>query len=103
MRACASGRFVFLGAERDDAPSRSTRVATRDLSSAGFSIVIGAQLLLAGRSLTRLQPPASRITGNPKSLEVSVSMHPAGRIGRPEDLVPAARWLLDPASDWITG
>lgn len=48
-------------------------------------------------------PLASRITGNPKSLEVSVAMHPAGRIGQPEDLVPAARWLLDPASDWVTG
>lgn len=48
-------------------------------------------------------PLAARITGNPKSLEMSVSMHPIGRIGRPEDLVPAARWLLDPASDWITG
>lgn len=46
---------------------------------------------------------ASRITGNAKSLELSVAMHPAGRIGRPEDLVPAARWLLDPASDWVTG
>lgn len=48
-------------------------------------------------------PLASRITGNPKSLEVSVAMHPAGRIGSAADLVPAARWLLDPASDWVTG
>lgn len=48
-------------------------------------------------------PLAARITGNAKSLEVSVAMHPAGRIGRPEDVVPAARWLLDPASDWVTG
>ena len=48
-------------------------------------------------------PLASRITGNPKSLEVSVAMHPAGRIGQPEDVVPAARWLLDPTSDWVTG
>ncbi len=48
-------------------------------------------------------PMAARITGNPKSLEVSVAMHPAGRIGSPADVVPAARWLLDPASDWVTG
>ncbi len=48
-------------------------------------------------------PLAARITGNPQSLEMSVKMHPIGRIGRPEDLVPAARWLLDPASDWVTG
>lgn len=48
-------------------------------------------------------PLASRITGNPKSLEVSVAMHPAGRIGTANDVVPAARWLLDPSSDWVTG
>jgi 3-oxoacyl-[acyl-carrier protein] reductase len=48
-------------------------------------------------------PLAGRITGNPKSLEVSVKMHPAGRIGGAADIAPAARWLLDPASDWVTG
>ena len=48
-------------------------------------------------------PLAARITGNPASLAASVAMHPAGRIGAPEDLVAPARWLLDPTSDWITG
>jgi NAD(P)-dependent dehydrogenase (short-subunit alcohol dehydrogenase family) len=48
-------------------------------------------------------PLAARITGNPASLAASVAMHPAGRIGAPDDLVAPARWLLDPASDWITG
>lgn len=48
-------------------------------------------------------PLAARITGNPASLAASVAMHPAGRIGAPEDLVAPARWLLDPASDWVTG
>jgi 3-oxoacyl-[acyl-carrier protein] reductase len=48
-------------------------------------------------------PMAARITGNPKSLEVSIAMHPIGRIGTPADIAPAARWLLDPASDWVTG
>ena len=48
-------------------------------------------------------PLAARITGNPASLAASVAMHPAGRIGVPEDLVAPARWLLDPASDWVTG
>ena len=36
-------------------------------------------------------PMAARITGNPKSLEVSAAMHPAGRIGTSADVVPAAR------------
>ena len=48
-------------------------------------------------------PLAARITGNPASLAASVAMHPAGRIGAPEDLAAPARWLLDPASDWVTG
>lgn len=48
-------------------------------------------------------PMAARITGNPKSLEVSVGMHPLGRIGTPDDLSAAARWLLDPAATWVTG
>lgn len=48
-------------------------------------------------------PLAARITGNAKSLELSTAMHPAGRIGTAEDIVGPARWLLDPASDWVTG
>lgn len=46
---------------------------------------------------------AARITSNPKSLEVSVAMHPIGRIGTAADIAPAARWLLDPATTWVTG
>jgi len=48
-------------------------------------------------------PLAARITGNPASLAASVAMHPLGRIGDPADLAAPARWLLDPASDWVTG
>lgn len=48
-------------------------------------------------------PLAARITGNPKSLEASLAMHPAGRIGTVADVVSPARWLLDPSSDWVTG
>jgi 3-oxoacyl-[acyl-carrier protein] reductase len=48
-------------------------------------------------------PLAARITGNAKSLELSVGMHPLGRIGTAADVAAPARWLLDPAADWITG
>lgn len=48
-------------------------------------------------------PLAARITGNPKSLEASIAMHPVGRIGTVDDIVAPARWLLDPASSWVTG
>jgi NAD(P)-dependent dehydrogenase (short-subunit alcohol dehydrogenase family) len=30
-------------------------------------------------------------------------MHPLGRIGTADDIAPAARWLLDPGSTWVTG
>lgn len=48
-------------------------------------------------------PLASKITGNPKSLEASVAMHPLGRIGHPEDIAAALAWLLDPHNTWTTG
>lgn len=48
-------------------------------------------------------PLAARITGSAKSLELSVGMHPIGRIGTTADIAAPARWLLDPTADWITG
>lgn len=48
-------------------------------------------------------PLSERITSNQTALEASRSMHPIGRIGEPNDVARAIRWLLDPASDWITG
>lgn len=48
-------------------------------------------------------PLSSQITSNPSSLKTSVSMHPLGRIGKPEDIAHAIAWLLDEHSSWITG
>jgi len=33
----------------------------------------------------------------------SEQMHALGRVGTPEDVAPAVCWLLDPATDWVTG
>jgi len=33
----------------------------------------------------------------------SAQMHALGRVGTPEDVAPAVTWLLDPATDWVTG
>ncbi len=33
----------------------------------------------------------------------SATMHPLGRVGEPDDIAPAVEWLLDPATDWVTG
>ena len=48
-------------------------------------------------------PLASRITGSEPSLKASIAMHPLGRIGSPAEIARAIAFLLDPASDWITG
>lgn len=33
----------------------------------------------------------------------SEKMHALGRVGTPDDVAPAVTWLLDPATDWVTG
>lgn len=48
-------------------------------------------------------PLAARITANPAALKASVSMHPLGRIGTPDDVASALAWLMDPAQSWVTG
>ena len=48
-------------------------------------------------------PMSERITANEKSRERSASMHPLGRIGRPQDVASLAAWLLSREADWITG
>lgn len=46
-------------------------------------------------------PLAERITSNEGALEASRKMHALGRIGEPEDIAHAARFLLE--STWTTG
>ncbi len=48
-------------------------------------------------------PMTARLTSNPASLKASVSMHPLGRIGEPEEVAASICWLLDPEQSWITG
>lgn len=43
------------------------------------------------------------IINNENALKSSISMHPLGRIGSPEDIASAVVWLLDPVNSWITG
>ena len=46
---------------------------------------------------------SAHITKKDAALEASRSMHPIGRIGAPNDIARAIRFLLDPEADWITG
>jgi 3-oxoacyl-[acyl-carrier protein] reductase len=48
-------------------------------------------------------PLSHRITSNPNARKASTSLHPLGRIGEPEDIIPMIELLLSEASSWITG
>lgn len=48
-------------------------------------------------------PLTERITGNDKARASSEAMHALGRIGAPEDVAHAIRWLLSEEAGWITG
>ena len=48
-------------------------------------------------------PLSSRIVNNPAALEVSIKMHPLGRIGEPSDISRMIYFLLNPENSWITG
>lgn len=48
-------------------------------------------------------PATSRITASDAARKTSLSMHPLGRLGRPEDVATVAAWLLGSESEWVTG
>ncbi len=48
-------------------------------------------------------PMTERITGNPAAKKVSLSMHPLGRLGEPDDIAEAIVYLLSDAAGWISG
>ena len=48
-------------------------------------------------------PLAARLLSSDLAEKASVSMHPLGRIGEPEDVSSAVCWFLDPRNSWVTG
>ncbi len=46
---------------------------------------------------------SARITGSEAALARSLSLHPIGRIGEPDDVAAVLELLLDPAHSWVTG
>jgi NAD(P)-dependent dehydrogenase (short-subunit alcohol dehydrogenase family) len=51
-----------------------------------------------------VETPLSRpLLGSDLARKASEAMHPLGRIGRPEDVAAAVRFLLSPEATWITG
>ena len=48
-------------------------------------------------------PLAARLLRTERQREAAAGRHPLGRVGRPEDLAAAARFLLSKEADWVTG
>ena len=48
-------------------------------------------------------PLTERIWSTPRSAEASLSMHPIGRFGEPEDIARAIVWFASPEQSWVTG
>lgn len=48
-------------------------------------------------------PLAAGLLSSELAEKASVSMHPLGRIGDPEDVSSAVCWFLDPKNSWVTG
>tara|TARA_B100001029_G_C15030015_1_gene436300 strand:+ start:165 stop:887 length:723 start_codon:yes stop_codon:yes gene_type:complete len=63
-----------------------------------FNIRINA--IAPGLTNTNL---SKNIINNKFSYEYSLKLHPLNRIGKPQNISPSIKWLIDPNSDWITG
>ncbi|AMV31985.1 2,5-dichloro-2,5-cyclohexadiene-1,4-diol dehydrogenase [Pirellula sp. SH-Sr6A] len=48
-------------------------------------------------------PMTQRIWDNPKNAEHSLSMHPLGRFGEPDEVARAILWFASPENSWVTG
>lgn len=48
-------------------------------------------------------PMSAPITSNEAGLKYSTGLHALKRIGEPQDIVPAVRWLIGEESSWVTG
>ncbi|MGB0715275.1 MAG: SDR family NAD(P)-dependent oxidoreductase [Phycisphaerae bacterium] len=48
-------------------------------------------------------PMTAGITGHAGMMEASRELHPLGRTGQVQDVVPCLQWLLSDESSWVTG
>lgn len=43
------------------------------------------------------------IVSNPKALDISLKLHPLGRVGQPHEIASMIAFLIDPKNAWISG
>ncbi len=104
MREGGSGSIVNIA---------STRALMSEANTEAYSASKGGILSLTHALAISLAPDNIRVnaispgwieTGNYGALtELDHAQHPAGRVGRPDDIVRACFYLTDPDNDFVTG
>ncbi|TVQ32375.1 MAG: SDR family oxidoreductase [Phycisphaeraceae bacterium] len=110
MQKQQGGSIVLMSsaAARVGLPSHEAIAAAKagviglTLSAAASYASRGVRINCVAPGLVRTNATKA-ITSSEASLKASTAMHPLGRVGEPEDIVPAIRWLLGPESSWVTG
>jgi NAD(P)-dependent dehydrogenase (short-subunit alcohol dehydrogenase family) len=62
----------------------------------------GIRVNCVAPGLTRT-PLTQSLTKNEASLRASIALHPLGRLGEPDEIARAIRWLLSPEQGFVTG
>ncbi len=73
---------------------------TRSLAAEFASVKIRCNALAPSLTDT---PLASGLLSNDEKREASAKRHPLGRVGTPQDMAAAAKWLLSENAGWVTG
>lgn len=104
MRSNGGGSIVNIA---------STRALMSEPNSEAYAASKGGLLALTHALALSLGPDRIRVnavspgwieTGDYEQLQpIDHQQHPAGRVGRPEDIAQACLFLTDPANDFITG
>lgn len=75
-------------------------------SKGGVVALTHALAVSLGRDSIRvncISPGWIQTSGYEELREIDHSQHPAGRVGKPEDIAAACRYFTDPANDFVTG
>ncbi len=98
-----SSTTALMGLSSHEAISAAKAAIAGLVRSAAASYAAkGIRINAVAPGLTKT-PLSQAITGNEAALKASTAFHPLGRIGEPQDVASAIKWLLQEESSWITG